>query len=92
MNEKNTVRYRGLILHVDKDLYDKYWYLKGRRLSIADIDQYLINEADKKDLEPFNIDMNQVLPQFTVAQMEDHINQYLKFEIKLCGGTDFEYP
>ncbi|MCR5223027.1 MAG: hypothetical protein K6D90_09215 [Lachnospiraceae bacterium] len=92
MNEKNTVRYRGLILHVDKDPYDKYWYLRGRRLSIPDIDQYLIGHADKTRLEPFDIDMNKVLKQFMVTEIEEIINKMLETENRIWAGEGFEFP
>ena len=65
MNDKITIPYRDLELRIDRSLYDKFCYLKNRPLSTTDIDQYLVNESDKAELEPFNADMSKVLPQFT---------------------------
>ena len=92
MNKKTTIRYRGLILHVDKDPYDRFRYLRGYRISIPDIDQYLIAHADKTGLEPFNIDMDLVLKQFTVAEIEEIINKMLKIENDIWAGEGFEFP
>lgn len=77
---------------INKSVYDKFKYLKNRPVNDIDIDQFLVNEADKTDLEPFNANMDRVLSQFTTEQIEKHVYDYLMLEIRVMGGKDFELP
>ncbi len=90
MIEKTIMEYRGRELSLDKDLCDKYACLQMRPVNTADIDQYLLNETDKTGLDPFNIDSDLIARRFTVKEIENHVNDYLRIEIRLMGGKDFE--
>ncbi len=86
------ILYRGRWLKINKTLCDNYEMLKRRHINTTDIDQYLLNEADKTDLTPGNIDPNAIVKQFGLQEIEQHINEYLEFEIKMRGGESFEMP
>ncbi len=83
---KTLIEYRSRKLNIDKDLFDKYAYLRKRQINTDDIDQYLLNEADKTGLDPFNIDPDMIADRYSKEQIEAIINKCLRFEIRLRGG------
>lgn len=87
-----AIEYRGRILNIDQKLNKKYEFLQRRPLKNTDIDQYLANEADLTGLDPIWGDPEEFLVQFSQKQMEEIINRYLKREIRMRGGKDFELP
>lgn len=77
--ENVLFQYRGRQIRINKDKFTKY------PLKRVDIDQYLINEADKTGLDPFNIDMEEIASRYTLERIEEIVDMYLDREIKVRG-------
>ncbi len=88
---KTTIKYRGREISINTNLLDTFKTLSGRDLSTASIDQYLLNETDKTNLDPFNLDLDIISDNFSVSEIERHVEDYLKFEIELRGDTGIFY-
>lgn len=72
--------YRGTILNLNKKELEIFKEKRGYELSITRMDQYLINEADKTEINPCDIDIKKIASQFTPKQMEEIINDYIRIE------------
>lgn len=92
MDNTREINYRNRILRLNKEMLDKYEYLLQRPICEANIDQYLLNEADKSNIDPFNVDFNKLSMRFTDEEIEKHVNDYLEFEVFLRGGDGFKIP
>ena len=79
-----TINYRGRNINIDKNLYEKHKTLKARAIDKYDIDQYLLNEADKTKLKSKWPDYSpeEVMQQFDDKEIADNINAYLHLEIR----------
>lgn len=73
-------KYRGTVLNLNKSGLETFKEKRGYELSSTRMDQYLINEADKARIDPYDIDMEKVVSQFTAKQMEEIINDYIRIE------------
>lgn len=81
MNRK--INYRNRVLSLNEEKLRLFEELSGGGLSTAHIDQYLLNDTDKEGLEPFNIDFDKIASRYSVEQIEQIVDEYLDFEIRL---------
>ncbi len=71
-----------MVLELDKKEYVQFVKIRNYEPSETRIDQYLVNNCNKTELKPLNIDMEKVISQYTKEQIEDTVNFYLKQENK----------
>ena len=77
--------YRGRELAFDMGKIRMFEVLSGFSFDTSCIDQYLLNETDKKNIDPFNTDYDNIASQYSTEQIEKIVNGYLDFEIRLRG-------
>lgn len=82
MDNTAKVEYRGDIIALDENEYQLYKRNRGRYINSIDIDQYLLNNVDKTGIDPDNVDFNIVKSRYTIKEIEQTVNEYLKTENK----------
>ena len=83
MSKMIDYSFHGMNVKIDKNEFDAFKKKRGYEVSLSRMEQYLLNDCDKSKVDPFNIDINMVISQFTQDQIEEIINYYIAFENKM---------